>query len=1007
MKKILRNFLSFFLVTLIAVSSLSGVAAESAAIKDTTVNVRFTIPSDIAKKKVNYTFSIREKGTATWTNHGLYDIEGGIQVNLKLTPKTDYEYVVNYFDNRTYYKVIGDSLSINSSNELTHETQEASLVTSEYVTNQNESYWNLTQVKHPEINQFDAKSTVFFGVDPDNVQSYFNLFDYDGTLMPLEKEFRYTFYKPLYPNMTDGVDFKYEIKAPGYTEATGTLHYDKGSDGNGSFIDVVGHEAKLMGPFATLTLQRGHESVDVIVPNLINNTTVATATGKDTTTVIFEQDRFNIDLGGEAEDRITMRFTLEGYVPVEVVVDVTADGTVTVVNQTLLETMVKNLTIDANTITFNQLRQSPITQHEDGSGYADFGSLKEMFGHLGSVTPGEIRSHQFRITNPSEYRYRIIGAELIPSIESISANGMYRTGSEVIKSYYEHFNPSYEIKAGSAAYLFDFEAVNGISLYDGILKEYQRTMPELKRLEDLPASEMLKIFTMEDGFNTESWEGDPNADYAVQLSPSRFAIREQDPKMLALGQHHLFNNALYLSFDKEAYPLSPVGENMSRALQFTSYVERTSENTAMLQSIFDEVGIIDGESYIDFDAFGYVLDGNMVPNAYKPTFNAFDFGFKLKLGIVGIDGYAFHDLDRDGYHDDVETVMAGVDLELLANDTVIATTRTSENGYYAFPNVDPGTYQIRVKIPANYAVTTQVNDLLGNRFDASGLTQAFTVTDDGNYHYRVGFVQSEAAVESNVVAKHVLVDQEGTVTMTLDTETITGKVGSNYTLSAKTYPLFEYVRHEGAPASGTFIETDQSMTFIYRTKDAVLKVNYVDRDGYAVAPSTSNVYPLNEAYNVTPLAIEGYTYKELQAGSAPMSGTLSVLKTSVTLVYDKNEGPVISEKVVLEVNYVDEDGAVIAPQKTTSHEINAAYTVTPIEIKGYTYKTVNVSNDPLQGNLTKPTTVVTLIYTKNSTTPEGELPNTGVAASTIGYGILLIGAMSLGAGYIFKRRQQF
>ena len=61
--------------------------------------------------------------------------------------------------------------------------------------------------------------------------------------MPLERGYRYTFYKPSYKNMPDGVDFRYEINAPGYEVATGAIHYNRGKNGTGTFIDTVGHEA--------------------------------------------------------------------------------------------------------------------------------------------------------------------------------------------------------------------------------------------------------------------------------------------------------------------------------------------------------------------------------------------------------------------------------------------------------------------------------------------------------------------------------------------------------------------------------------------------------------------------------------------------------------------------------------------------------------------------------------------------------------------------------------------
>ncbi|WZU01051.1 MucBP domain-containing protein [Erysipelothrix sp. D19-032] len=122
--------------------------------------------------------------------------------------------------------------------------------------------------------------------------------------------------------------------------------------------------------------------------------------------------------------------------------------------------------------------------------------------------------------------------------------------------------------------------------------------------------------------------------------------------------------------------------------------------------------------------------------------------------------------------------------------------------------------------------------------------------------------------------------------------------------------------------------------------------------------------------------------------------------TVVTLVYAQNTGPVIPDAVVLEVNYRDEKGHVIAPQVQTTHDLNGPYVVTPIAIKGYTFKRIDVTSEPLEGTLTKPKTVVTLIYQKNES--DKELPNTGVSQSHLGF--ILVGAGLVIIG--MKRRKR-
>lgn len=998
MKKTFRTLLSFFLVAMIAVSSMNGIAADNTPQEPKTVNVRFTIPTSIATNKNNYTFSIREKGTEEWTEHGLYNTDFGLQVNLNLSVSTDYEYVLNYINSRVHFKVIGNSLMVDSDNEIQHMTDEAGVVETKFIQNETESFWELKQLKNPVEHEYPANRTLMFQVNPEDAILNLKVRDLDGSKLPLELGYFSTLYLPRYKNNIEGSNFNYEINQPGYANAFGTIHY---GDAGVSVENVVGHELNYSEPFVRVALEREIRSVDVIFPNIINGTEISATSENEIIELKVENDRVNINLHGENEALVNVKMLLESYETISMHIRVKSDGTFSIQNEDELKTMVKNLSVEENSVNFNQIRRSLITQHNDGSATASFGSLRELFEHEGTVYPGESRSGNFRVVNDSDVRYRLIGAKVNPMLTTINENNMYRTGSDVIRSYYEHFNPDYIIKKESAEFLFDFEAINGISFYDGLLKELQRTNPKLERIEDLEASEIAKIFTNEYTFPTNEWEGNPNAGYAVQIDFNNYAIRETDPKMIELAQYHLFNNALYMSFDtQQTGNLDGVSHNNGDQLKFASYKEHTDANSQMLSQIFNQIGVLEPHSYIDFDNFSYLLAGDLVHDAYRPAYNAFDFSFDLSLGIVGIDGYAFHDSDRDGYQGENETVMAGVELELLSNGVVVASSQTSDSGYYAFPNVDPGNYQIRVKIPENFNITSKVNALLGNRFDASGLSDIVTVVDNENYHYRVGFVSPLPVVNGTVEAEHVLVDETGTIVETLDVETITGKVGSAYSLSPKTNDAYEFVRHEGAPANGSFTVDSQNMTFMYRKKAATLIVNYVDVNGKTIAPTTTLAHKINDTYTVSILDIDGYTYKSIQEGSAPLSGKLGAGDTVVTLVYAQNTGPVIPDAVVLEVNYRDEKGHVIAPQVQTTHDLNSPYVVTPIAIKGYTFKRIDVTSEPLEGTLTKPKTVVTLIYEKNES--DKELPNTGVSQSYLGFILVGVGLVIIG----MKRRKR-
>ena len=998
MKKIIRMLASVSLVLVLALSSVIAVTAESTNDATQTENVRLTIPEAVATNIKNYTFSIREKGTQSWTDHGLYSISSGLQVNLKLEVNTEYEYTLNYINNKTYYKLIGSSLRVDEAGLLHHQTAENGLVTENRVENDNESYWEITQVKNPRDHEYSASRTLLFQVNPEDAIFNLRVSDTDGSKLPIELGFFSTMYLPSYK--TDA-SYDYEIQQPGYHTARGTIIHD--NDGV-QVTDVEGHTVDYSGPFLRIALERSIESVDVVLGNVMSGTDITATTQDEQTVLKVENNRINVDLGGQSESTIHVSLKLENYVDVTMVLLVNADGSVIIQNEADLQTTVKNLSVEGLTINFNQIRRSPITPHGDGSATASFGSLRELFVHEGTIYPGDVRSGSFRVVNETDARYRLIDAKVRPTLTTINENSMFRTGSDAIRSYYEHFNPDYVIKPGSAEYLFDFEGINGISLYDGLLKEFQRTNPNLERLEDLDASILASIFSTEYEFFVPNWEGNPNADYAVQLATNKYAIKETDPKMIALAQHHLFSNALYMSFDtQQTGPLNGVSTANDNVLKFASYEARTEANVAMMDQLFDQVGILEPHSYVDFDHFAYMLAGDLVHDAFRPAFNTFDFAFDLRLGVVGVDGYAFHDLDRDGYQDDIETPMAGIKLELMSGNSVVASTETSDTGYYAFPNVASGSYKLKVTTPDNYEITGMVNALLGNRFDANGLSETFTVMDDENYHYRVGFVTPNPVKEGIVEANHVLVDDQGNVIRTIETDILTGNVGTAYSVDEKIYSNYDFVKHEGASKQGLFTEETQVMTFFYKAKEGILTIDYRDEKGNKIVDSKQESYRFMDSYTVAISEIDGYSFIKVDDNSAPLNGTINRQQTHVILIYAKDDIPVIPDKVILEVNYVDESGVVIANQQITSHSLNTAYTVNPMHIEGYTFNAIDTNSAPLKGTLEGPRTVVTLVYSKDDV-KKPILPPTGVSQNYVGYMILTVGVLTGASALILRRR---
>ena len=181
---------------------------------------------------------------------------------------------------------------------------------------------------------------------------------------------------------------------------------------------------------------------------------------------------------------------------------------------------------------------------------------------------------------------------------------------------------------------------------------------------------------------------------------------------------------------------------------------------------------------------------------------------------------------------------------------------------------------------------------------------------------------------------------------------------------------YTYKATTGDAVTGT-LDGNKVVTVVY-TKDNYYTVTvcYVDEKGNTVAPAyTSDSLKEGTAYDVTAqaaLSIQGYTYKTT-TGDA-VTGTLDGNKV-VTVVYTK-DAVIEDHYYTVTVNYLDEDGNVLAPAYTSASLLEGtAYDVTAqaaLSIQGYTYKAT--AGDAVTGTLDG-SKVVTVVYTKDAVDP--------------------------------------
>ena len=105
-------------------------------------------------------------------------------------------------------------------------------------------------------------------------------------------------------------------------------------------------------------------------------------------------------------------------------------------------------------------------------------------------------------------------------------------------------------------------------------------------------------------------------------------------------------------------------------------------------------------------------------NHDNPSVQNVNFGYATNYTIKGT---IYRDADRSESLQDGEKLYQGVTVDLLdASGNVVATTTTDVHGAYAFPNLEEGTYKVRVRKEGPIADLVQTEDPDGTKDNTSG-----------------------------------------------------------------------------------------------------------------------------------------------------------------------------------------------------------------------------------------------------------------------------------------------
>ena len=142
---------------------------------------------------------------------------------------------------------------------------------------------------------------------------------------------------------------------------------------------------------------------------------------------------------------------------------------------------------------------------------------------------------------------------------------------------------------------------------------------------------------------------------------------------------------------------------------------------------------------------------------------------------------------------------------------------------------------------------------------------------------------------------------------------------------------------------------------------AQLTINFEDEDGISLSTSSITTHNVGDVVTINPPALAGYT-----PITGPANITILAGGSVHTIVYRANAiplGPTPTAK--LTINYVDENGVVIKPQTSVTHNVGSIVNIVPPTIVGYTAQTPATNITVLVGGATH-----TIVYKKDA----AELP---------------------------------
>ncbi|USI65792.1 MucBP domain-containing protein [Lactococcus petauri] len=189
--------------------------------------------------------------------------------------------------------------------------------------------------------------------------------------------------------------------------------------------------------------------------------------------------------------------------------------------------------------------------------------------------------------------------------------------------------------------------------------------------------------------------------------------------------------------------------------------------------------------------------------------------------------------------------------------------------------------------------------------------------------------------------------------ITVDGSVDTSKVGTYKVTYSRILPAFFSAENQGEYSAVATITVKDAQP----VKGGDVTAKYIDTDGNKISDDIVKTGSVGETYTTEQIAIDGYTFKEVQG---KLTGQFTNQAQTVTYVYTKNEIPNVTGTVL--VKYVDTDGNNISEDVVKSGTVGEGYSTEKKAIEGYTFKEVQGNTT---GQFTNQVQTVTYVYAKN------------------------------------------